>query len=105
MTITKFELKALRRVYRKSSLPFKALRDLLDDEAMSFLFQNGYFSLGSVSYLAGIPDDAPISLSRLGLATVEESEWFDWSFLIRNIILPILIGVLSSVITNLLLRF
>lgn len=105
MSVTKYELKLLRWIYRNSSRSLSSLNDRYDRETVSILFENGYICFGNVQFLSDIPDDALVSLTRLGITTVEEQEWFDWPFLIRNILLPIFIGVLSSVITNLLLSF
>lgn len=45
------------------------------------------------------PLDAPCCLSDSGIIEVESHDWFNLDYILRNIFLPIVVGVASSLIT------
>lgn len=54
--------------------------------------------------VGGIPGGAPCVLTEQGLSDVESKDWFDIQYLITHIAAPIVIGVASAVITELIAR-
>ena len=45
------------------------------------------------------PPEAVYYLSNHSIVEVESRQWFDWQFVIRNIVLPIILAVISTLLT------
>jgi len=112
--IDKRMLKVLSYIYKHHGVPVHVLVGefpFLSDKVLQELSRDGYISIEYAekpdkmgqTYI-DVGADCPVALSEKGNFEVERSVWFDWSYVIRNIVVPLLIGVLTSLITTLLLR-
>lgn len=112
MTITKSDLKILRYIYRhRKSVRRDALLKKFSNDRISQLLGVKYISCDkkfitsqSGYALQTIPPDAIVTLTDLGVSEVESRQWFDLQYFVTHILLPVVIGVLSSVITTVLTR-
>lgn len=110
--ITKNDVKILNSVYRhrKNGVTFAYLSGKFSSERVYQLINANYLSCTrETKKTIGIPCDlitekSIVSLSDLGLAEVESHQWFDVKYFLTQIVLPILIGVISSILTAILLR-
>lgn len=53
--------------------------------------------------IGNIPDTALYFINEPGICEVERNRWFDTKYVITSLIVPVVIGVVSSLITALLL--
>lgn len=94
--LTKKQLKLLKCLYRRSRTvswikkKFKVseLRDICSGMFTYISATDGHF-----------PDNCIISISKKGIIEVESHQWFDFKFVLLQIILPIVIAVISTLIT------
>lgn len=109
--LTKSQVRVLKYVYRhkRHGVPFAKLNKKYHDET-SWLLSNHYLSCRvsfsrSTPYLCPIYKDAElVTLTDTGMCELEGRRWFNIQYLITQIIIPILVGIVSSVITAILLR-
>ena len=93
--ITKKQLRLLRKINRKprsiawikSSYHVSNPRDIL----------GGMFTLIHVSD-AHFPDDAIVSITKAGIIEIEQHQWFNLEYVIRNILVPIAISVFTTIL-------
>ena len=112
MEITKDEFRVLRYIYSKRTISFEKLREHFQkysniSEIIRNMLSDHYITIISgidKPILGGpIPDSCVLTLTRKGAAEVESSQWFDVKYVITSILVPILVGATSSLITALLL--
>lgn len=49
--------------------------------------------------IGDFPPETLYYLSNIGIVGVEDHQWFDWQFVVRNIVLPIALSVISTLLT------
>ena len=109
MVITKFELKILKYVYTKKNVSYKKLNNKFSkkphfSETLDALVYHHYLIQvdGShTKYGAPIPfmPDTMFAIDSLGVAEVENRQWFDSEYVVSHIIIPIVLAVISTLIT------
>ena len=95
--ITKKQLKLLRQINRKPRTVRWIRKKYSPMDPRDIL--SGMFTLVKPSDMR-LPDDAILSITKEGIVEVEAHQCFDWQYVITNIVVPIVIGVASAVITN-----
>lgn len=113
MIITKKQLALLQYVYRKNTVPYSSIvkkfkRNNRIKEITEELLYNNYLSCvhGTIDEngdLVELTDSTLIQLEQLGIAEVEKHQWFNGQYIISSLIVPIVVGVVSSIITALFL--
>lgn len=108
MVITKYSLHILRYLYRQKSVShfnlskkFKGPRfqQTLDDLIRNcYIIQIGGF-INEYGEPIPILDDTILKLSDLGIAEVESKQWFNLQFVLLQIVLPIAIAIITTLIT------
>jgi hypothetical protein len=108
MTIKK-DLKVLRYIHRRRSVPMDKLEKRFPDRTR-LLIDNGlityirHTSKDNDGFpIETYPENTPCWLSDAGIAIVEANQWLDARFILLQVVVPIVIGVLSGVITNVIL--
>ncbi len=94
--ITKKQLKLLKYLYKKprtvlwikKKFRVGSLRDICEGMFTLVKTTDGYYR-----------DDCVVSISKKGIIEVESYQWFNFKFVLLQIILPIIIAVISTVIT------
>jgi len=112
MPITKSDIKILNYVHHRHFRPitYGSLISKFDKEDVDNLINSEFLDYTPAAYdRYGMPvrklsGDTIISLSKSGIYEVEQNQWFDTKYLLTQIIVPILVGVLSAVITTLVLQ-
>ena len=108
MVITKYYLRILRYLYRQKSTSYfnlsKKFKEPELQETLDALIRNGYVVQidGFINkYGEPIPilDDTLLELSDLGIAEVESKQWFNLQFVLLQIVLPIAIAIITTLIT------
>ena len=108
MTITKYYLHSLRYLYHQRSASYFNLSKKFKrpelQEALDALIRNGYVvQIGGFINEYGEPipilDDTLLKLSDLGIAEVESKQWFNLQFVLLQIVLPIAIAIITTLIT------
>ena len=108
MYIKKSDLKILRYIYRHKSVTYgavtKKFRNFPDYSPhiriSSFTTQDE----SGFDTVHRCLDDA-VTLTDSGIAEVESRQFFNLEYVLSSLVLPIIVGVLSSVITALILLF
>ena len=107
----KRHLKMLRFVRRRKAVPAAEMYSLFGYDEVINLIRAGYLHCPAdprrqdeEGYTIGefLPS-SPICLTNKGLAEVESNDWFDLRYVVTMIIIPVIIGVASAVITNLIM--
>ena len=98
--MSKSDLKILRYVSKKSRVPAAELESKFDELRVSDLFRSGALK-GDLDQAAGI---VYYSLGRSGADALDDDRWFDLRYVLTQIVVPILIGVGSAVITEVIIR-
>lgn len=109
MIITKEILAVLRCIYRKKSVSYLKLQKRFKKQMLS---KDTLFMLACKSYIiqsgdyitedggpAPITEDTTFQLDNLGAAEVEKNQWFNAEFFIKQILLPIVIAVVTTLLT------
>lgn len=98
--MTKKQLKLLKYLYRKP----RSITWILKKFKTSSLNEicSGIYHLVRTSDDYGNECDI-VSLSKDGIIAVEERQWFDSKFVLLQIVLPIVIAIISTLITVFLL--
>lgn len=109
MIITKEILAVLRYIYRKKSVSYLKLQKRFKKQMLSkdtlFMLACKSYILQSDSYITEDGGPAPITeyttfqLDNLGIAEVEKAQWFNVEFFIKQILLPIVIAVVTTLLT------
>ena len=98
--ITKKQLRLLKQINRKPRTISWLKKKYAVSDPRKML--GGMFTLVHVSD-AKLPDDCILTITKAGIIEIESHQWFDLQYVIPMIITPIVIGVASAVITNLIL--
>lgn len=108
MVITKQHFKILKYVYRHKTVSYQKLRqhfkkiDLLSplDQFIRsrYIIQIGGY-LNKYGEPIPITDSTYFKLDDLGIAEVESKQWFNFQFVLLQIILPIVIAIITTLIT------
>lgn len=108
MVITKYSLHILRYLYHQRSSSYfnlsKKFKGPELQETLDALIRNGYVvQIGGFINEYGEPipilDDTLLKLSDLGIAEVESKQWFNLQFVLLQIVLPIAIAIITTLIT------
>lgn len=94
--MTKQQLKLLKYLYKKPrtvlwikrKFKVNCLRDITTGIFTLIHTTDGHF-----------PDDCVVSISKDGIIAVENHQWFDLRFILTNIVLPIIIAIITTLIT------
>lgn len=106
--LQKSDVKILRFLYRRKTATLGFLRHKYANKRkqLDHLISGKYIvtdyerPLDSSGYPIGeYPPDATYHLSNLGIVEVENRQWFDWEFVVRNIVLPTVLAVISTLLT------
>lgn len=113
MIINKSERKILNYIYKKKTVSFKRLSykfrklDGFQDTLYSLVHHQFVIQDGDHLNEYGEPipftPETKFQLNGLGRAEVESHQWFDVSYVFTSLVVPIIVGVTSSLITALLL--
>ena len=114
MNIDHYSLSILRHVYSRKGCDFGSLKAKFDGpnfkDAMEYLRRSNLISISRLGFAAtdiGIyqfaADSSLITCTVAGNWIVESNRWFTWKYAVTNILIPIIVGILSAVITAILL--
>lgn len=115
MTITKRSLCVLKYIYRKRIVTYSQLnqkfrhRTDLHETVTELLHAKYIGQLGGSYNKYGEPlpieNLTKFKLENAGIVEVESNQWFTSEYVLTSLIIPIIVGVASSVITALILLF
>lgn len=113
MIINKSELKILNYIYKRKAISFKRLSykfrksDNFQDTLYSLVHHHFIVQVGGHLNEYGEPIsftyETKFQLDGLGRAEVENHQWFNVGYVVTSLVVPIIVGVTSSLITALLL--
>lgn len=112
METLKDDLKIFRYIYSKGTVSFKTLKEHFKNRSDIPDVIKGMLSSDCITIVSGIdkpilgdpiPDSCILTLTGKGAAEVESRQWFNVQYVITSILVPIAVGVVSSLITALLL--
>ena len=113
MIITKSERKILNYVYKHKSVSYKLLSHKfhkhpnLPDTIHSLVYNQYLLQVGGSKDQYGEPipisPESQFQINSLGISEVEKYQWFDMQYVFTSLIVPVIVGVTSSLITALLL--
>lgn len=113
MNIEKKQLKILNYLYRKPRKRYQLLKKFKKIDISNYLnilCDINYLSFYPLPerdsdgfYSGNISDEATYSLTPKGRIEVESNQFFDLEYVISHILVPILVGVSSSVIAALII--
>ena len=108
MVITKRLFRILRYIYRHGSVPYSKLSrkfnypTLLED-LESLVLHRYIAQIGGSRNKYGEPipilEKTLFTLNDLGIAEVESKQWFNLQFVLTQIVLPIVIAIITTLIT------
>lgn len=111
ITLTKQQVKLFRKLRRMNPIPRRKLLRIMRQEDIELWQAQGILHCDQMPpvdksgfAIGDVPISATYTLTDLGYATVEQYDWFDWQYVVTYIIVPIIIGVASSVICNLIFK-
>lgn len=111
MFVSKSDIKILKYLYRHHRpVTYGALVKKYNSDSVDHLMSDGFLDCpSSYAYHDGVfadvfTDDTSVSLTNSGICAVEDRQWFDVKYLLTQIIVPILVGIVSAVVTAILLR-
>ncbi len=109
----KDDLKIFRYIYSKRAVSFANLKKHFKNRSDIPVVIRDMLSSNCIAIVSGIdkpilgglpiPDNCILTLTGKGAAEVESRQWFDAQYVFSSIIIPIIVGVVSSLITALLL--
>lgn len=108
----KDDLKIFRYIYSKRAVSFANLKNHFKNRSDIPEVIRGMLSSDCLTIVTGIdkpicggpiPDRCILTLTGKGAAEVESRQWFNVQYVFSSIIVPIIIGVVSSLITAFLL--
>lgn len=108
--INKNDIKILKHIYRnrnnvtrgKLLKKFKKLpiTDRLSNlESASYITHDHFYARKPDGFRVPLSDDTSYTLTDLGISEVEKHQWFNWQFFLLQIVLPIVIAIISTLIT------
>ena len=106
--LQKSDLKILRHIYRhklvslsKLQRKFSKKRKQLDNLiARDYIITDYELPCDSKGFPIGTyPPETLYYLHNKGIVEVESQQWFDWQFVLRNIVLPIVLAVITTLLT------
>lgn len=106
--LQKSDLKILRYIYRHKLVSLSKLqrkflkkrKDLDNLIARNYIITNYELPCDSSGFPIGTyPPETLYYLHNKGMVEVESQQWFDWQFVLRNIILPIVFAVITTLLT------
>lgn len=106
--LQKSDIKILRYLYRRKTATLDFLRHKYANKRKQLdqLISCKYITTDYVrprnasGYPIGeYPPEAIYHLSNIGIVEVEKRQWFDWEFVVRNIVLPVILAVISTLLT------
>ena len=108
MVITKRLFRILSYIYRHGSVPYSKLNrkfkypTLLED-LENLILQQYVAQVGGSRSKYGDPipilENTLFTLNDLGIAEVESKQWFNLQFVLTQIVLPIIIAIITTLIT------
>jgi hypothetical protein len=108
MVITKRLFRILSYIYRHGSVPYSKLNrkfkypTLLED-LENLILQQYVAQVGGSRSKYGEPipilENTLFTLNDLGIAEVESKQWFNLQFVLTQIVLPIIIAIITTLIT------
>lgn len=111
--ITKQHLCVINYILKKKSVHYSSLvkkfaHKINLDDILKELIHNGYVEqLGGHIDKYGDPipfqSETLFKLNNLGISEVESHQWFDFQYVLTNIMVPIIVGIFSSLITALIM--
>lgn len=108
----KDDLKIFRYIYSKRAVSFGNLKKHFKNRSDIPEVIRGMLSSDYITIVSGIdnpicggpiPDRCILTLTAKSVAEVEARQWFDAQYVFSSIIVPIIVGVVSSLITAFLL--
>ena len=108
METLKDDLKIFRYIYSKRAVSLKKLKKHFKSrsdipDVIRGMLSSDYITIVSgidKSILGGpIPDSCILNLTGKGAAMVEENQWFNGQFVLLQIVLPIVIAIITTLIT------
>ena len=114
MEITKDELRILRYIYSKRTISFEKLKEHFQkysniSEIIRNMLSDGYITIASgldrPLLWNTLPDSCILIMSGKGAVVVESQKWFNWEFIVKELVFPIIVSVIVSVITTLITLF
>jgi hypothetical protein len=112
MTITKSDIKILNYVHyhHRHPVTYAKLVNKFSIHEIDVLIQNEFLDyIPEIFEHHGIPSmhitgNSIMSLTKKGIHEVEQNQWFDIRYLITQILVPILVGTVSAIVTAILLN-
>lgn len=111
--LTKRKLRILRYIHKKKSVSYSSMtrkfkkKMIAPDELEQLVRENFIIQVGGSQTNLGEPipitSDTIFQLDESGIVEVEKLQFFNAEYVFSSLIIPILVGVISSVITALLL--
>lgn len=95
-TITKQQLKLLRYLYRKPRTVAWIKKKFKVSDLREIC--SGMFTLIHTTD-SHFPDDCTISINQNGIIEVENRQWFNGQFVLTQILLPIAIAIITTLLT------
>ena len=107
MKLTKRTLRILRYLYRrKSGTTYIELKNKFGESMILKLIHSKYithnyvYPKNSNGFPVGdISDETLCFITDLGISEVEQRQWFDGKFILTQILLPIVIAIITTLIT------
>ena len=111
MKIAKDKFKILRYIYSKRTISFEKLKEHFQNysnisEIVRDMLSDCYITIvsGIDKPLLGsrIPDSCILTLTEKGAVEVESRKWFNWEFIVKEFLCPIIVSVIVSIITTII---
>lgn len=108
MELLNDDLKILRYIYSKRTVSFKRLKKHYKrnpdiPEIIRGMLLNDYICVVSginrPTLASSIPDSCIFTLSAIGAAEVERCKWFNWEFIVKELLCPVIVSIATSIIT------
>ena len=111
--VLKSELKILKAV-KHQSVSYVSLCEKYPSESVNKLLGNKYLTMDEYedyvqadSFGFAREGDAPlpvpytvmVHITRLGLEEIDRHEWFDLKFIVKNAVIPIIVSIITTLIT------
>lgn len=113
-TLTKYDFKILHYIYcrhngvSRAKLLKKFKRNTKSIDVLcnlNYISHDYTFPLDKDGFPVGsLPNTAIYKIEMRGIAEIESHQWFNAQYMFTSLIVPIIVGVMSSVITALLLK-
>lgn len=112
IVITNQMISIMKFIYKKKSVSFyKLSKKFKSDDLKTLLetliYNNYVIQVGGSINCYGEPkeivNDTLFQVSASGIAEIESHQWFNFQYIITSVIVPIVVGTLSSILTAILL--